>query len=150
VIGFLLALGAAYPVGLAYAGLAFIAYYLGSRALSGHPMSGSGVAAALVAAYVIAGIATGMRTTPSTAGEYTFAPRTFPAGEYLRVAGDDSTIYLAPCNERGTVIAARLSDVRTVSVTRPAEPQLNIDIQGSLDVLRRADLYEGCAGDSGR
>jgi len=127
-------------VALPYIALAVIAYYLAQRIAWQRPFRTAVVAAALVIAFVSAGIATGLRTTPSEPGRYEFASRvSISDGQYLEIAHDDATAWIAPCNRRGVVVRVAYTDVRSVE-WRKGEGSLF----EALDIFRRADVYSGC------
>jgi hypothetical protein len=133
-------------VWLIYVPFGVIGYFLITRLPHEKKLSSPLVAALLIVAFVLAGLATGMRFTPSAPGAYTFEPGANAVdGPYLRVAEDSDSVFLAPCSQSGVVVEVPTSKVRSVTWQGARSNWLPFtDVNSALDVLRRADVYEGC------
>jgi hypothetical protein len=122
-----------------------IAVYLAWRIAGGHSLFRLEVAAALIVAYVLSGLVTGFRATPSVAASYQFKSEAMVAnGPYLRIAQDDARVFLAPCDHRGFVVEVPLDEVLTAAWPPSQGVVPEFGLGAALDVLKVADVYGGC------
>jgi hypothetical protein len=134
-----------FVVAVGYLMFGAIAAYLAWRIAGGRPLFGPEVAAALIVAYVLSGVVTGFRATPSVAASYQFkSDAPMANGAYLRIAQDDARVYLAPCDHRGFVVAVPLDEVLTATWPPGQGEPPEFGLGAVLDVLKVADIYEGC------